>query len=77
MRMYLIQSGRVRIAVDDAEGQQIVLAELAQGDFFGEMSLIDGKQRSADAHVTRRRAVVSPVAREFPALHQHAPRRRA
>jgi uncharacterized membrane protein len=49
--MYLIQSGRVRIAVDDADGQQIVLAELAQGDFFGEMSLIDGKQRSADAHV--------------------------
>ena len=49
--MYLIQTGRVRIAVDDADGQQIVLAELAQGDFFGEMSLIDGKQRSADAHV--------------------------
>ena len=49
--MYLIQSGRIRIAVDDSEGQQIVLAELAQGDFFGEMSLIDGKQRSADAHV--------------------------
>ena len=49
--MYLIQSGRVRIAVDDADGQQIILAELAQGDFFGEMSLIDGKQRSADAHV--------------------------
>lgn len=49
--MYLIQSGRVRIAVDDDEGQQIVLAELAQGDFFGEMAIIDGKQRSADAHV--------------------------
>lgn len=49
--MYLIQSGRVRIAVNDADGQQIVLAELGQGDFFGEMSLIDGKQRSADAHV--------------------------
>ncbi|HEV8588622.1 MAG TPA: DUF1003 domain-containing protein [Pyrinomonadaceae bacterium] len=49
--MYLIQSGRVRIAVKDAEGKQIVLAELAQGDFFGEMSIIDGKQRSADAAV--------------------------
>lgn len=49
--MYLIQSGRVRIAVNDDDGQQIVLAELAQGDFFGEMALIDGKQRSADAHV--------------------------
>jgi len=49
--MYLIQSGRVRIAVHDAEGKEIVLAELAQGDFFGEMAIIDGKQRSADAAV--------------------------
>jgi uncharacterized membrane protein len=49
--MYLIQSGRVRIAVKDAEGKQIVLAELAQGDFFGEMAIIDGKQRSANAAV--------------------------
>ena len=29
----------------------MTLAELAQGDFFGEMSLIDGRQRSADAQV--------------------------
>ena len=49
--MYLIQSGRVRIAVDDEDGHQIVLAELAQGDFFGEMSIIDGKQRAAGATV--------------------------
>ena len=49
--MYLIQSGRVRIAVNDEDGHQIVLAELAQGDFFGEMAIIDGKQRSADAAV--------------------------
>ena len=49
--MYLIQSGRVRIAVDDEDGHQIVLAELAQGDFFGEMAIIDGKQRAAGAMV--------------------------
>ena len=49
--MYLIQSGRARIAVNDDDGQEIVLAELAQGDFFGEMSIIDGKQRSANATV--------------------------
>jgi len=37
------------------------LAELAQGDFFGEMAIIDGKQRSADAIVTEtaRLAVLS------------------
>jgi uncharacterized membrane protein len=49
--MYLIESGRVRIAVTDEDQRQIVLAELARGDFFGEMAIIDGKQRSADATV--------------------------
>jgi CRP/FNR family cyclic AMP-dependent transcriptional regulator len=49
--MYLIESGRVRISIRDAEEQEVVLAELAQGDFFGEMSIIDGRQRSADAQV--------------------------
>ena len=49
--MYLIESGRVRISITDEDRQEITLAELAQGDFFGEMSIIDGRQRSADASV--------------------------
>ena len=49
--MYLIESGRVRISIRDEEEQEVILAELAQGDFFGEMSIIDGRQRSADAKV--------------------------
>ena len=49
--MYLIESGRVRISIRDHDKQELTLAELAQGDFFGEMSLIDGRQRSADAQV--------------------------
>src|SRR6266567_7889306 len=49
--MYLIESGRVRISVSDEDQKQIVLAELARGDFFGEMAIIDGKNRSADAAV--------------------------
>ena len=50
--MYLIESGRVRIAITDDDKKTITLAELAQGDFFGEMAIIDGKQRSADAIVS-------------------------
>src|SRR5947208_16932862 len=59
--MYLIESGRVRIAITDDDEKEIVLAELAQGDFFGEMAIIDGKQRSADATVSEdaRLAVLS------------------
>lgn len=49
--MYLIEQGRVQITITDEDKKQIVLAELAQGDFFGEMAIIDGKQRSADATV--------------------------
>jgi CRP/FNR family cyclic AMP-dependent transcriptional regulator len=49
--MYLIESGRVRIAVTDEDEKEIVLAELARGDFFGEMAIIDGKKRSADAMI--------------------------
>jgi uncharacterized membrane protein len=49
--MYLIESGRVCISIKDEDGHEVILAELAQGDFFGEMALIDGKQRSADARV--------------------------
>ena len=49
--MYLIESGRVRISIRDEDKQEVTLAELAQGDFFGEMSIIDGRNRSADAKV--------------------------
>jgi uncharacterized membrane protein len=49
--MYLIESGRVRISVRDTEGHEVTLAELAGGDFFGEMAMLDGKPRSADANV--------------------------
>lgn len=52
--MYLIETGRVRISVADAQGSCIVLADLAAGDFFGEMATIDGKPRSADATVTEK-----------------------
>src|SRR5215471_13715142 len=47
----LIESGRVRVSVVDEEGKMVVLAELGAGEFFGEMALIDGKPRSADATV--------------------------
>jgi CRP/FNR family cyclic AMP-dependent transcriptional regulator len=50
--MYLIEDGRIRISVVDNDGNHVTLAELAQGDFFGEMSILDDKPRSADAVVT-------------------------
>jgi uncharacterized membrane protein len=49
--MYLIEDGRVRIFINDEEGEEVTLAELGGGDFFGEMAILDGKPRSAHATV--------------------------
>jgi CRP/FNR family cyclic AMP-dependent transcriptional regulator len=49
--MYIIESGRVRITVTDADGREVILASLSRGDFFGEMAMLDGHGRSADAAV--------------------------
>jgi CRP/FNR family transcriptional regulator, cyclic AMP receptor protein len=59
--MYLIESGRVQVSVTGEGRKTVVLADLAQGDFFGEMAIIDGQRRSADATVseTARLAMLS------------------
>src|SRR5207245_3868019 len=47
--MYLIDVGKVRISVTDADGAVVTLAELGAGDFFGDMAMLDGQGRSANA----------------------------
>jgi CRP/FNR family transcriptional regulator, cyclic AMP receptor protein len=49
--MYLIERGRIRICVQGTDGRDMTLAVLGRGDFFGEMALLDGQRRSADAIV--------------------------
>ena len=59
--MYLIEQGKIRICVRAKDGHEVTLTELVRGDFFGEMALLDGKRRSADAVVAEdaRLAVLS------------------
>ena len=59
--MYLIERGKVRICVQATDGREMILTELGRGDFFGEMALLDGQKRSADAVVAEdaRLAVLS------------------
>jgi len=47
--LYVIDSGKVRIWVRDADGDEVTLSELEPGAFFGEMSVLDGGKRSANA----------------------------
>lgn len=45
--MYFIRSGEVMVHTVNPMGEKIHLAELKAGDFFGEVSLIQGKPRTA------------------------------
>jgi CRP-like cAMP-binding protein len=47
--MMAILKGRVRISAPTPAGPDIVLAMLQSGEIFGELSLLDGEDRSADA----------------------------
>ncbi len=47
--MMAILSGKVRISVSSPEGKEIVLNIMQPNEYFGEIALLDGKARSADA----------------------------
>ena len=47
--LYLVESGKVKITSFSAEGKGLVLNLFGPGDFFGELALLDGEPRSADA----------------------------
>ena len=46
--LYVICSGKVKIAKETASGEKLHIAELGPGDFFGEMTVLDNAPRSAD-----------------------------
>lgn len=47
--LYLIAKGTVRIWIYDNDVQQITLSELKVNDFFGELAVLDKRERSANA----------------------------
>jgi len=45
--MFVISRGRVKVSLLGEDGSEVILSLLGIGQFFGEMSLLDGKPRSA------------------------------
>lgn len=63
--MYVILDGRVKVVQTTADGKEIILAVHQTGNFFGEMSLIDGKTAPATVVALRESAVAIISKREF------------
>jgi CRP-like cAMP-binding protein len=48
-RLYVVLAGRISIGTTSEEGKEVVLNVLGRGAVFGEIALLDGKARTADA----------------------------
>jgi CRP-like cAMP-binding protein len=46
--LYIVLKGKVKVSLTGKNGNELVLTALREGDFFGEMSLIDDTTRSAN-----------------------------
>lgn len=63
-RMFIIQSGRV-LVTREANGVEIPLVELKEGDFFGEMALIEREVRSATVRAVGEASLLSIDKKSF------------
>lgn len=52
-KMYIVINGEVKVVVSADDGTEKVIAYLATGDYFGEMSLLTGEPRSASVVTTK------------------------
>ncbi len=70
--MFVILNGRVKISRISDEGREVILSILVDGDFFGEMAILDGQTRSANA-VTLEETELLIIRREnfLQILHKH------
>lgn len=46
--LFIILSGKARVVMTDRRGREVILAVIGAGDYVGEISLIDGKNHSAN-----------------------------
>lgn len=77
--LYIIESGEAEISVSDLTGTQKVISRLREGDFFGEMSLLDRTSpRSTTAKVIRSGSLIRlPAEKLGPLLDDPTPMSRS
>src|SRR2546426_4517151 len=66
--LFIIEKGSVRIFLPGAQGVDLTLAVLGPGDFFGDLSLLDGRPRSAGAAALSEASLVTIERSDFMAL---------
>jgi len=71
--LYVILSGKAKVTLYGEGGKEIVLSVINGGDFFGEMSLLDGEPRSANVEAVEDIECLVLKSRDFLAYLQKHP----
>ena len=71
---YVIQSGRLRVFRETADGIQTNLTELGPGAYFGEVALVTGQPRSASVETLTEARLIKVSQEEFDRLLDQNPR---
>lgn len=70
--LFVILSGKVKVVRNDVDGREVILSMFGPGEFFGEMSLLDGLARSATVIATTKSELLMVHRRDFLELiHQN------
>ncbi len=56
--LYVVLRGQVKVVLVGDEGREVILSILKDGDFFGEMALIDDRPRSAHVIATQKSSLL-------------------
>ena len=70
---FVIESGSVKVTRLAEDGREAVLAFLREGDFFGELAILDGETRSANIITLSPSRIQTINRREFLDLLEHHP----
>jgi CRP/FNR family cyclic AMP-dependent transcriptional regulator len=71
--VYFVISGALRVVSQSGQGREVSFAELGPGAYFGELSALDGKERSASVIATEPSVVAALPRNEFLLLVRENP----
>jgi CRP/FNR family transcriptional regulator/CRP/FNR family cyclic AMP-dependent transcriptional regulator len=71
--LFMIAQGRIKVTILGDDGREIILSVLSQGEFFGEMALLDNEPRSATTIAAEDSELLSLSRSEFEGVLSHNP----
>ena len=71
--LFIIKKGQVKVSIVSEDGREVILSLLGDGAVFGELSLLDGKPRSANVIATGETVLIMLRRRDFLQLVHKAP----